>query len=192
VPRQSSQVTELLLRWTEGEIAARDQLVPMIYDELRRIARRCLAREPQSHTLQSTALVHEAYLKLVQHDSVRWDNRIHFFAVAAQIMRRILVDHARNKNAKKRGGNSITLVLDESILPAAKEREINLLALDAALEGLAKLDERQCRLVELRFFAGLSIEETAHVMAISPATVKREWTTARLWLLREMTSFAQV
>jgi len=164
----------------------------MIYNELRRIARKCLAREPHGHTLQSTALVHEAYLKLIQHDSVRWDNRVHFFAVAAQIMRRILVDHARSKKAKKRGGNSITLVLEESTSAAGKEREINLLALDVALDRLAKLDQRQCRLPAPRFFAGLSIEETAHVMEISPATVKREWMTARLWLLREMTSFAQM
>lgn len=184
-----SQVTELLQRWSGGDSAAREKLVPLVYDELRRLARQCLAGN-QQHTLQSTALVHEAYLRLVDHTSVRWDNRVHFFAVAAQLMRRILIDHVRTRRAKKRGGDCVTLVLDEAVaLPGG--RGVDLVALDDALNGLAALDERQCRLVELRFFAGLSIDETSQALEISPATVKREWATARLWLLREMNRSTQ-
>lgn len=181
----STQVTELLLRWSKGDVDAREQLVPLVYEELRRMARHYLAAQRNNHTLQSTALVHEAYLRLIEHTSVRWDNRVHFFAVAAQLMRRILVDHARMKHAQKRGGNCITLQLDEEVAPS-NQREVNLVALDDALDSLAKLDERQCRLVELRFFGGLSIDEASRALEISPATVKREWATARLWLLREM------
>jgi RNA polymerase sigma factor (TIGR02999 family) len=181
----STQVTELLLRWSEGDVDAREQLVPLVYDELRRLARHYLAAQRNNHTLQSTALVHEAYLRLIEHKSVRWDNRVHFFAVAAQLMRRILVDHARMKHAQKRGGNCMTLQLDEEVA-SSSQREVNLVALDDALDSLAKLDERQCRLVELRFFGGLSIDEASRALEISPATVKREWATARLWLLREM------
>lgn len=181
----SSQVTDLLLRWSDGDSEAREKLVPLVYDELRRIARRCLAGQRSDRTLQSTALVHEAYLRLVDHTSVRWENRVHFFAVAAQLMRRILVDQVRMKRAKKRGGDCVTLLLTEDVA-STKQRELDLLALDQALDNLAALDARQCRLVELRFFAGLSIDETSQVLEISPATVKREWSTARLWLLREM------
>ena len=181
----STQVTELLLRWSEGDVDAREQLVPLVYDELRRLARHYLAAQRNNHTLQSTALVHEAYLRLIEHKSVRWDNRVHFFAVAAQLMRRILVDHARMKHAQKRGGNCMTLQLDEEVA-SSSQREVNLVALDDALDSLAKLDERQCRLVELRFLGGLSIDEASRALEISPATVKREWATARLWLLREM------
>lgn len=181
----SNQVTELLLRWSGGDNEAREKLVPLVYDELRRVARRCLAGQNTGHTLQCTALVHEAYLRLIDHTSVRWDNRVHFFAVSAQLMRRILVDHARMRLAKKRGGDCVTLLLSED-MALAKQREVDLIVLDEALNRLAALDPRQSRLVELRFFAGLSIEETSQVMEISPATVKREWATARLWLLREM------
>lgn len=181
----SSPVTELLLRWSDGDSTAREKLVPLIYDELRRLARRCLAGQCPNHTLQSTALVHEAYLRLVGHPSVRWNDRVHFFAVAAQLMRNILVDHARMKKAKKRGGESITLVFDQD-MATSRGRELDLIALDDALNHLASLDERQCRIVELRFFGGLSIDETSQVLEISPATVKREWATARLWLLREI------
>jgi RNA polymerase sigma-70 factor, ECF subfamily len=184
-PLLSSQVTGLLLRWSDGDSGAREKLVPLIYDELRRIARRCLAGQRSDHTLQSTALVHEAYLRLVDQTSVRWENRVHFFAVAAQLMRRILVDQVRMKRAKKRGGDCVTLLLTEDVA-STKQRELDLLALDQALDNLAVLDARQCRLVELRFFAGLSIDETSQVLNVSPATVKREWATARLWLLREM------
>jgi len=179
----SSPVTELLLRWSDGDVAAQEQLIPLVYSELRRIAKRCLAAQPHQ-TLQSTALVHEAYLRLVG-NSIRWEDRVHFFAVAAQLMRRILVDHSRMKHAQKRGGDFVTLVLDENVAVAA-ERELDLVALDDALNALAAIDERQARLVELRFFAGLSIEETAHALEISPATVKREWATARLWLLQQI------
>lgn len=183
----SSPVTELLIRWSDGDSAAREKLVPLVYQELRRIARQCLAGQRHNHTLQSTALVHEAYLRLVGPTSVRWNDRVHFFAVAAQVMRRILVDHARAKRAKKRGGDCQTLLLNPEVaLP--NHSEIDLVVLDDALNGLATVDERQCRLVELRFFAGLSIDETAQALEISPATVKREWATARLWLLREMRS----
>lgn len=189
----SSSVTELLLRWNKGDGAAREKLVPLIYDELRRLARQCIARQHHQNTLQSTALVHEAYLRLIGNNSVQWNDRVHFFAVAAQLMRNILVDHARMKNAKKRGGECVTLSLTPE-MAISKQRELDLIALDDALKGLAALDERQCRIVELRFFAGLSIDETSQALQISPATVKREWTTARLWLLREMdrTAEAQV
>jgi RNA polymerase sigma factor (TIGR02999 family) len=178
------------LRWSHGDSAALEKLVPLVYDELRRLARNCLAGQRSDHTLQSTALVHEAYLRLIDHTSVHWDNRIHFFAVAAQLMRRILVDHARLKLAKKRGGDCVTLLLDEAVA-LSNQREVDLVALDDALNVLATLDERQCRLVELRFFGGLTIEETSHALKVSPATVKREWATARLWLLREMNRSAE-
>ena len=181
----SNQVTLLLARWNQGEAAAREALVALVYEELRRIARRCLAQQRQDHTLQSTALVHEAYLRLVGRDSVHWQDRVHFFAVAARVMRGILVDHARRLSARKRGGDSVTLVLDEATsLPNAKE--LNLVALDEALDRLSNLDSRQSQIVELRFFGGLSIEDVSHVLAISPATVKREWATARLWLHNAM------
>jgi RNA polymerase sigma factor (TIGR02999 family) len=166
-------------------MAARERLVPMVYEELRRIARQCLARRAPNHTLQSAALVNEAYLRLVDHTAVRWDNRVHFFAVSALLMRRILVDHARRKGASKRGGDCVPLLLDETEL-MPQVRGVDLVALDDALTALAKLDERQCRLVELRFFAGLSIEETSKALGVSAATVKRDCVTARLWLIREM------
>lgn len=185
----SNDVTELLLSWGNGDAAAREKLVPLVYDELRRLARHCLAGR-DAHTLQSTALVHEAYLRLVNRTSVHWNDRVHFFAVAAQLMRRIMIDHIRMRNAQKRGGNSVTLVLDESVA-LSPQREIDVIALDDALNGLAALDERQCRLVELRFFAGLSIDETSQALEISPATVKREWATARLWLLQRMNRRAE-
>lgn len=186
---KSGQVTELLQLWSEGDTTAREELVPLVYDELRRMARHSLAGSGRDQTLQSTALVHEAYLRLVNHPSVHWDNRIHFFAVAAKLMRRILIDHTRMRRAKKRGGDSLTLVLDDAVaLPG--RREVDVIELDHALNALAALDERQCRLVELRFFAGLTIEETSQALDVSPATVKREWATARLWLLREMSRCA--
>jgi len=180
-------VTDLLTRWSEGDAAARDQLVPLIYDELRRIARRCLAGQRSGHTLQPTALVHEAYLRLVNanRNTAHWQNRVHFFSAAAQMMRQILVDHARKHIAAKRGGGAITLVLEEGMaLP--QKASLDLLALDDAMKRLASLDARQCQIVELRFFGGLSIEETAQAIDISPATTKREWATARLWLHRAM------
>jgi len=184
-PASPTQVTELLRRWSGGDVAAREALVPLVYDELRRLARYYLASQRSDHTLQSTAIVHEAYLRLAGHDKVHWENRSHFFAVAAQLMRRILVDHARKRNAAKRGGPNLTLLVEEAAKPSSR-REMDLVALDDALKALAELDERQSRIVELRFFGGLSIEDTSRVLEISPATVKREWSTARAWLYEEI------
>lgn len=190
-PGTSYPVTELLTRWSSGDTSARDALVPLVYNELRRIARRCLSGQRSDHTLQPTALVHEAYLRLVRYDAIDWRDRAHFFALAAQIMRQILVDHARKQTAIKRGGNAVTIVVDESSA-IAKQTSHDLLALDDALKQLASLDPRQSQIVELRFFGGLSIEETAQAVNISPATTKREWATARLWLLNEMHSGAEL
>jgi RNA polymerase sigma factor (TIGR02999 family) len=187
----SDPVTELLTRWNSGDVSARDALVPLVYGELRRIARRCLAGQRSGHTLQPTALVHEAYLRLIRCDSVAWHDRVHFFAMAAQMMRQILVDHARKQAAAKRGGNAVTLVVDE-VSAVSQQTNIDLLALDDAMKRLASLDPRQCQIVELRFFGGLSIEETAQIVKISPATTKREWTTARLWLHHVMSSGADL
>jgi len=191
VPSTSSHpVTELLARWSSGDASARDALVPLVYDELRRIARRCLAGQRGNHTLQPTALVHEAYLRLARRDSMHWQDRIHFFALAAQMMRQILVDHARKHSAAKRGGNAVTVALDED--SSVAQKSLDLLALDDAMKRLADLDPRQCQIVELRFFGGLSIEETAEAVKISPATTKREWATARLWLHQAMTNGAEL
>lgn len=187
-PRPASSVTELLARWSGGDLSARDALVPLVYEELRRIARRCLSARNSHHTLQPTALVHEAYLRLANRDSLTVRDRAHFYAMAAQMMRQILIDHARKKQATKRGGLAITLALDEASdrAPVA-EADLDLLALDDAMKQLALLDARQCKIVELRFFGGLSIEETAEVVDISQATAKREWATARVWLHRTIT-----
>ena len=184
-PVQPAEVTELLRRWSGGDVAARESLVPLVYDELRRLARYYLASQRSDHTLQSTAIVHEAYLRLAGRDNVHWENRSHFFAVAAQLMRRILVDHARKRNAAKRGGAQLTLLVDEAVEPSS-QRELDLVALDDALKALAELDARQSRIVELRFFGGLSIDDTSRLLEISPATVKREWSTARAWLYEEI------
>lgn len=184
-PDSSSQVSKLLVNWREGDEAAREALIPLVYDELRRLARRHLRRERPDHTLQSAALVHEAYLRLIRQDQPQWQNRAHFFGVAAQLMRHILVDHARNRAAAKRGAGAPRLTLDPEVaLP--QERDVDLVKLDDALNELAALDLQQSRVVELRFFGGLSIEETSVALGISPATVKREWATARAWLRREM------
>jgi RNA polymerase sigma factor (TIGR02999 family) len=175
----------LLIQWSKGDSAALEALVPLVYDELRRLAQLYLSREKPGHTLSSTALVHEAYLRLVKQKDVTWQNRAHFFGVAARMMRRILVDHARRHGYAKRGGGAVTLALDETMAPAP-QREVGLVALDDALDTLAKLDERQSRMVELRFFGGLSIEETSEVLGVSAPTVKREWASARAWLFREI------
>lgn len=178
-------VTELLVRWNQGEIDARDALMPLVYDELRRVAKRNLAGQPSGHTLQATALVHEAYLRLVRHDSANFQGRVHFFAMAAKMMRQILIDHARKALAAKRGGHMVTVTLEESnVANPGNTSDIDLIALDDAMKQLAVLDPRQSRIVELRFFGGLSIEETAEAVEISPATAKREWATARVWLHR--------
>jgi len=187
----SYPVTELLARWSEGDLSARDALVPLVYDELRRIARRCLVSQGSGHTLQPTALVHEAYLRLVRRDSVNWRDRVHFFAMSAQMMRQILIDYARKAAAAKRGGTAVTLVLEDAPDPAQKTN-LDLIALDDAMKQLASFDPRQCKIVELRFFGGLSIEETAEMVDISPATAKREWATARLWLHRTINSGAEL
>jgi RNA polymerase sigma factor (TIGR02999 family) len=177
-------VTRLLVQWTEGDPKALEDLLPLVYDELRRLAQRYLRRESAGHTLQGTALVHEAYLRLVD-QNVSWQSRAHFFAIAAQMMRRILVDHARARNAAKRGDGGCKVTLDEGLV-SAEQRDVNVIALDEALTNLAKLDPQQSQIVELRFFAGLSIEDTAEVLKISPATVKRDWAMAKAWLFREM------
>jgi RNA polymerase sigma factor (TIGR02999 family) len=178
-------VTRLLVNWGKGDQSALDELTPLVYDELRRLAGYYLKSERPDHTLQSTELVHEAYLRLVDQQSVQWQNRAHFLGIAAQMIRRILVDHARRRQAAKRGADPVKLELDEAVA-AAGPRDFDLVALDEALENLARLDEQQSRVVELRFFAGLSIEETAEALRISPATVKRDWTTAKAWLYRDL------
>lgn len=181
-----AKVNELLVAWSKGDDGALTTLLPLVYDELKQLARRQLRGEREGHTLQPTALVHEAYARLVDQESVQWQGRTHFFAVAAQTMRRILVDHARKRHAAKRGGQRIQITLDAT-LAVADRRDVDVIALDDALNLLATLDATQARLVELRYFSGLSIEETAKVLGISPSMVKREWSTAKVWLYREMT-----
>ena len=187
----SQPVSELLMRWRGGDQEALHALLPQVYDELRRIAQHHLQAERMGHTLQSTALVHEAFLRLVGQEPLRLDNRAHFFAVASHLMRQILVDYARKHSAGKRGANHLTLSLDEAIA-VSRRRELRLVALDDALKVLAGLDQRQSHIVELRFFGGLSIDETSLVLGVSPATVAREWTAARAWLYREMDRSAKV
>ncbi len=178
-------VTQLLVDWSNGDQQALERLLPLVYDELRRRARLYLSRERDGHTLQPTALVNEAYLRLIDQTRVRWQDRTHFLAVAAQVMRRILVDHARTRKRSKRGGGAAAVGLDEVQL-AAPERAVDLVALDDALEALAQLDPRQAAIVEQRYFGGMTIEETAQRLGISPATVKRDWEGARAWLYREL------
>jgi RNA polymerase sigma factor (TIGR02999 family) len=184
-PESSPQISRLLAGWRQGDEQARDALIPLVYDELRRLARQRLWHQRPDHTLQSAALVNEAYLRLVQKESPQWQNRAHFFGVAAQMMRRILVDYARNRQAAKRGGGAQRVTLETEFAPA-HQPEVDLVALDDALNKLAALDAQQSQLIELRYFGGLSIEETAEIMGISPATVKREWATAKAWLQREL------
>jgi RNA polymerase sigma factor (TIGR02999 family) len=164
---------------------ALDKMMPAIYEELRRQAARYLRREQPGHTLQTTALIHEAYVRLVDQRNVQWQNRAHFFGIAAQMMRRILVDHARTKKRAKRGGSNIKVSLDDATV-AVKGQNLDVVAIDEALSRLSKIDEQQSRVVELRFFSGLTVEETAEVMGISPATVKRDWSMAKAWLHREL------
>jgi RNA polymerase sigma factor (TIGR02999 family) len=183
-------VTQLLQDWSSGNKAALDSLTPVVYDELRRLANVYLRRERQDHTLQATALVHEAYMKLVDQRQVRWQNRAHFFGIAAQMIRRILVDHARGVRAAKRGGGAVALSIDEA-LGVSEKRDFELEALDDALETLSKVDPQQARVVELRFFTGLSIEETAEVLGISESTVKRDWISAKAWLFRQLSRVPQ-
>jgi RNA polymerase sigma-70 factor, ECF subfamily len=178
-------ITELLLAWNQGDPRACERLMPVVYDELRRLARSHLRRERPNHTLQPTALVNEAYLRLVDQARVNWRDRAHFFGIAARLMRQILVNYAEARHAAKRGGAGERLSLSAAE-PIAREPELDLTALDEALNRLEELDPPQARIVELRYFAGLTIEEIAEVMSISPATVKREWSTARAWLRREL------
>jgi RNA polymerase sigma factor (TIGR02999 family) len=179
------EITQLLLSWHKGDESALNRLIPLIYQELRRLARRYMGRENPGHTLQTSALIHEAYLRLINQREVEWQNRAHFFAVAAQVMRRILIDHARSHNYAKRGGGAPHFSLDEAAV-LSNERAAGLIALDDALTSLAAIDPRKSKIVELRFFGGLTVEETAEVLEISPITVMREWRVAKAWLLREV------
>ena len=178
-------VTRLLLAWSHGDASALDQLLPVVYQELRRLAKHYMAQERPGHTLQATALVNEAYLRLIDVNQVQWQNRAHFFAVAAQMMRRILVEFARSRRRQKRGGDPQRVTFDQ-VPEIAQERGPDLVALDEALSALATLDARMSQVVELRFFGGLTVEETAETLKVSPETVMREWKTAKVWLLREL------
>jgi RNA polymerase sigma factor (TIGR02999 family) len=176
---------DLLERWRSGDHAALDALMPVVYQELRDLAKHYLRKESPNHTLQSTALVHEAYVRLAGQKTPDWQGRTHFYGVAARLMRQILVDHARRRDAVKRGGDAVTLSLDERLVGGGPQN-LDILALDEALSRLAELSPQQSEIVELRFFSGLSIEETSEVLGVSSGTVKRGWTTARAWLFREM------
>ena len=193
MPAANHAVTELLEELSSGNREAMGQLIPLVYDQLRKLAAVRFERERGPHTLQPTALVHEAYLRLVDQRRVRWQNRAHFIAVAAQLMRRILIDHARGRDALKRGGQYDTVTISDEILESiapehapGRPSEVDVIALDRALARLTAIDAQQGRIVELRFFGGLTVEETAQVVGISPATVKREWRLAKVWLHREM------
>ena len=183
----ASGITEQLQNWSEKQDAdANNALLDMVYDELHRQAHRYLRNERKSHTLQTTALIHEVYLKLTEQRSIEWESRTHFFGIAANLMRHILVDYAKAKHRLKRGGKADNLPLEEAFLVASKETNIDLLAMDEALNRLAEMDEQQSRIVELRFFSGLSVEETAEVLGVSESTVKRDWNVAKAWLKHEL------
>jgi RNA polymerase sigma factor (TIGR02999 family) len=185
MPALPNEVTQLLVSWSEGDNAALDQLIPLVEAELRRLARHYMARENPGHTLQTSALINEAYIRLIDQQNMPWQNRAHFFGVAAQVMRHILIDHARSHCYAKRGGGARRVTLDE-VADLTDQRAEELLALDDALNNLAALDRRKSQIIELRFFGGLTIEETAEAMKISPITVTREWRSAKAWLRREM------
>lgn len=184
--RHSPHITQLLKEWSEGNQQILDELMPLVYEELRRQASRYLRREREGHTLQTTALIHEAYLKLIDQKNVDWQNRSHFFAIAAQAMRRILVDYARERHREKRGGAAENLPIEEAAFVVSDEKSVDLVALDEALTRLARFDERQARVVELRYFSGLSIDETAEVLGVSNVTVRRDWNIAKAWLKQEI------
>jgi RNA polymerase sigma factor (TIGR02999 family) len=187
MPKTSSQqLTQMLIQLSEGNAQMVDDILPLIYDELRRLAGNYLRRERSDHTLQPTALVHEAYIKLIDQTQVKWQNRAHFFGIAANIMRRILVDYARQHKAEKRGGAAEKMPLEEEILIVSEGKSAELLALDEALENLAKLDPQKSKIVELRYFGGLSVEETAEVLGVSEITVKRHWRMAKAWLYGQL------
>ena len=179
------EITRLLIAWNQGDQRARDELTPLIYDELRRLARGLLRHERPGHTLQPTALVHEAFLRLIDQSQVNWQNRAHFFGAAARLMRQILINHAEARRAAKRGGEAERVSLND-VDHSTPRQEIDLIALDEALQRLERLDPQQGRIVELRYFSGLTIEEIAEVIGVSPATVKRDWNLARAWLRREL------
>jgi RNA polymerase sigma factor (TIGR02999 family) len=181
----SQHVTQLLVAWSNGDEAALESLTPLIYDELRRLARHYMKDESPGHTLQATALVHEAYLQLIEQKQVKWQNRAHFFAISAKLMRRVLVSMARARHAHKRGGASAPLSLDEASV-FSQDRAAELVALDDALKALEELDKRKSQVVEMRFFGGLSVEETAEVLKVSPDTVMRDWKRAKAWLYSEL------
>lgn len=190
VPSSSATITDLLIQWRDGDEAALDRLIPLVYEELRRMAHYYMRRRRPGDTLQTSALINEAYLRLADHKNMRWQNRAHFFAVSAQAMRRILIDHARSRNAAKREGSIIKVSLAQAE-NVGERRGVELIALDDALKELAVFDQRKSRIVELRYFGGLSVEETAHVLEVSAVTVKREWRAAKLWLVRAMSSEAK-
>ncbi len=183
----SQQITQLLKQWSDGKREVLESLMPLVYEELRRQASRYLKKERSNHTLQTTALINEAYLKLIDQREVVWQNRAHFFAIAAQAMRRILVDYARQRQREKRGGKAENLPLEQAISIVSQEKSVDLVALDDALTRLEKFDERQARVVELRYFSGLSLDETAEVLGVSNVTVRRDWNLAKAWLLQEIT-----
>ncbi|HRI03234.1 MAG TPA: sigma-70 family RNA polymerase sigma factor [Pyrinomonadaceae bacterium] len=176
------QITQLLKDWSKGNQAALDELMPLVYEELRRQASQYLRKERQGHTLQTTALIHEAYLRLAGQNEIEWQNRNHFFAIASTAMRRILVDHARTRHREKRGGNAEDIPLDDALMIGVSQKSVDLVALDEALVRLERLDPRQAKVVELRFFSGLTNEETAKVLAVSNATVRNDWAMAKAWL----------
>jgi RNA polymerase sigma factor (TIGR02999 family) len=182
---QTHDVTQLLIDWSNGDRAALDKLVPVVEQELRRLAHHYMSRERAGHTLQTTALVNEAFVRLVHRKSVQWQNRAHFFGIAAQLMRTILVDHARSHACAKRGGGAGKLELNEALV-VSQHKASEVIALDEALKELELIDPQQSRIVELRFFGGLTVEEAAEVLHLSPATIKREWSTAKAWLYREL------
>jgi RNA polymerase sigma factor (TIGR02999 family) len=181
------EITQLLLSWSKGDEAALDRLIPIVYPELRRLARRYMAHQSPEHTLQTSALINEAYLRLVDQQAVEWQDRSHFFAAAAQMMRHILIDHARGHRYAKRGAGAQHVPLDDVAI-VSQERAADLIALDDALTSLAEFDQRKAQIVELRFFGGLTVEETAEFMKLSPITIKREWRSAKAWLQSEIES----
>lgn len=185
-PRNEPAITKLLNRWREGDPAALDAVIEYVYSDLRRRATAYLKRERQDHTLQPTGLVHEAFIKLVEKREIEWQDRNHFIAVGAQVMRRILVDHARGRNREKRGGKFEDIPLDEALPPASSRSSIDLIALDEALNKLAVFDERQAKIVELKYFGGMTLDETASILDISEVTVKRDWQIARAWLRNQL------
>lgn len=184
---QTHKITQMLREWSDGNREALEELMPLVYDELHRQAARYLRRERPDHTLQTTALIHETYLKLIDQRDMNWESRTHFFAIAANLMRRVLVDHARARHREKRGGDAVKLPLEEAMLVVSDEKSIDLIALDEALNRLAKIDTQQVRVVELRYFSGLSLEDTAEALKVSRTTVANDWSLAKAWLHRELT-----